>query len=81
MPANTVKVDRTTLFGNPRTAEQHGRSGAVRKFELWPDWKLPSGSFPDHAMAMLMTKLSAPHSRQMRAEAEQNTPGPTLQDP
>jgi hypothetical protein len=41
MPANTVKVDRTTLFGNPFSAEQHGRSGAVRMFELWLDWKLP----------------------------------------
>ena len=56
MPANTVKVDRTTLFGNPFSAEQHGGTGAVRMFELWLEWKLPPGSFPDHAMAMLMTK-------------------------
>ena len=56
MPANTVKVDRTTLFGNPFSAAQHGRSGAVRMFELWLDWKLPPGSFPDRAMAMLVAK-------------------------
>jgi hypothetical protein len=53
---HTVKVDRTTLFGNPFSAEQHGRTGALRMFELWMEWKLPPGSFPDHAMAMLMTK-------------------------
>jgi Domain of unknown function (DUF4326) len=56
MPANTVKVDRTTLFGNPFSAEQHGRTGAIRMFELWLDWNLPPGSFPDQTMAMLMTK-------------------------
>jgi hypothetical protein len=56
MPANTLKVDRTTLFGNPFSAEQHGRTGAMRMFELWLEWKLPPGVFPDWAMAMLMTK-------------------------
>ena len=56
MPANTVKVDRTTPFGNPFSLEQHGRTGAIRMFELWLEWKLPPGSFPDWAMAMLMTK-------------------------
>jgi Domain of unknown function (DUF4326) len=56
MPANTVKVDRTTLFGNPFTVDQHGHSGAIRMFELWLDWKLPPGSFPDQVTAMLMTK-------------------------
>jgi len=54
MPTNTVKVDRTTLFRQSVHAEQHGRTGAIRMFELWLDWKLPAGSFPDHAM--LMTK-------------------------
>ena len=56
MPPNTVKVDRTTLFGNPFSAEQHGRTGAVRMFQLWLEGKLPEGSFPDWAMHMLMTK-------------------------
>lgn len=58
MPANTVKVDRTTVFGNPFPAEQHGRSGAVRMYELWLDGKLPAGAFQDSAMAALMTKRS-----------------------
>jgi hypothetical protein len=56
MPPNTVKVDRTTLFGNPFSAEQHGRTGAVRMFQLWLEGRLPAGSFPDWAMHMLMTK-------------------------
>ena len=30
MPANTVKVDRATIFGNPFSVEQHGHSGSVR---------------------------------------------------
>jgi hypothetical protein len=56
MPANTVKVDRTTTLGNPFSAEHHGRSGAVRMYELRLDWKLPAGAFQDSAMAMLMVK-------------------------
>ena len=56
MPANTVKVDRTTIFGNPFSVEQHGHSGSVRMYQLWLEWKLPDGAFPDWAMAMLMTK-------------------------
>ena len=58
MPANTVKVDRTTIFGNPFPAEQHGRSGSVRMYELWLDGKLPAREFQASAMAMLMTKRS-----------------------
>jgi hypothetical protein len=34
MPANTVKVDRTTIFGNPFPVERHGRSGSVRMYQL-----------------------------------------------
>jgi hypothetical protein len=56
MPANTVKVDRTTIFGNPFSVEQHGHSGSVRMYQLWLEWKLPDGAFPDWAMAMLCTK-------------------------
>ena len=56
MPANTAKVDRTTLFGSPFTAEQHTRQGALRMYELWLDWKLPLGAFPDVHIAMLMSQ-------------------------
>lgn len=33
MPANTVKVDRTTKFGNPFTA--YGAEKSVQYFRLW----------------------------------------------
>jgi hypothetical protein len=56
MPVNTVKVDRTTKFGNPFPAERHGRSGAVRMYELWMEWKLPVGAYQDSHMAMLMAQ-------------------------
>jgi hypothetical protein len=47
MPANTVKVDRTTVFGNPFSVERDGQSGSVRMYRLWLEWKLQKGAFPD----------------------------------
>jgi hypothetical protein len=35
MPANTVKVDRTTLFGNPFSLQEHGRDRAVLLHRAW----------------------------------------------
>ena len=35
MPANTVKVDRTTLFGNPFSAKEHGHDRAVALHRAW----------------------------------------------
>jgi hypothetical protein len=35
MPANTAKVDRTTLFGNPFSAKEHGRDRAVVLHRAW----------------------------------------------
>jgi Domain of unknown function (DUF4326) len=35
MPANTVKVDRATLFGNPFLAVDYGSNGAVALFRAW----------------------------------------------
>ena len=35
MPANTVKVDRTTLFGNPFSATDLGRERAVSLYRAW----------------------------------------------
>ena len=35
MPANTVKVDRSTLFGNPFLAVDYGSNGAVALFRAW----------------------------------------------
>jgi hypothetical protein len=35
MPANTVKVDRTTLFGNPFSVKEHGHDRAVALHRAW----------------------------------------------
>ena len=35
MPANTVKVDRTTLFGNPFSIKDYGHDRAVALHRAW----------------------------------------------
>jgi len=35
MPANTVKVDRTTLFGNPFRVQDHGHDRAIAHHRAW----------------------------------------------
>ena len=35
MPANTVKVDRTTLFGNPFSVKEYGHDRAVTLHRAW----------------------------------------------
>jgi len=35
MPANTVKVDRTTLFGNPFSVKENGHDHAVSLHRAW----------------------------------------------
>jgi hypothetical protein len=35
MPANTVKVDRSTMFGNPFPVEVYGRACAIDRFRRW----------------------------------------------
>ena len=35
MPANTVKVDRTTLFGNPFSVKEYGHDRAVALHHAW----------------------------------------------
>jgi Domain of unknown function (DUF4326) len=35
MPANTVKVDRTTLFGNPFSVKEYGHDRAVALHRGW----------------------------------------------
>jgi hypothetical protein len=35
MPPDTVKVDRTTIFGNPFPVSVYGRAGAVLTFDRW----------------------------------------------
>jgi len=40
MPASTVKVDRTTLFGNPFSIEDYGHDTAVALHRAWIRGKL-----------------------------------------
>jgi hypothetical protein len=35
MPANTVKVDRATVFGNPFRVDIYGRAEAINLFRRW----------------------------------------------
>jgi hypothetical protein len=35
MPANTVKVDRSTLFGNPFSVKEYGHDHAVALHSAW----------------------------------------------
>ena len=50
MPANTVKVDRTSKFGNPFTANRYGREQAVALHRLWMTGEMTDeyimGAFP-----------------------------------
>ena len=47
MPANTLKVDRSTIFGNPFISEGRKVLEAVAMFENWlcdPHWEQTAGS-------------------------------------
>lgn len=50
MPANTMKVDRSTIYGNPFGSEARTPKEAVAMFEDWltdPHWKQHAGaSYP-----------------------------------
>ena len=50
MPENTVKVDRTSKFGNPFTADRYGREQAVALHRLWMTGEMTDeyimGAFP-----------------------------------
>jgi hypothetical protein len=46
MPAGTVKVDRTTLFGNPFSIQQYGHDRAVELHRAWLTGSLGPESIP-----------------------------------
>ncbi len=49
MPANTIKVDRTTPFGNPFSAKDYGRDGAVALYRAWIAGRpIPVAALSDH---------------------------------
>jgi hypothetical protein len=53
MPPNTVKIDRSTVFGNPFSVELYGREGAVDRFRRWI-----FGEMSAREMSMYSGKLS-----------------------
>jgi Domain of unknown function (DUF4326) len=54
MPAKTVKVDRTTLFGNPFSIEDYGHDRAVELHRAWIAGKIKNHGIPASRMKMLM---------------------------
>jgi hypothetical protein len=53
MPANTVKVDRSTLFGNPFLAVDYGSNGAVALFRAWITGRCANVCLPPEAKRAL----------------------------
>ncbi len=53
MPPNTVKVDRTTLFGNPFSITDYGHDRAVAMHRAWLTGKLADQDIPVSKKAML----------------------------
>jgi hypothetical protein len=43
MPADTVKVDRTTIFGNPFPVDVYGRAEAIAMFRRWLTGRMSAG--------------------------------------
>jgi hypothetical protein len=58
MPPNTVKVDRTTLFGNPFSIKEYGHDRAVELHRAWMMNELKDPSIPPSRMKAL-TELRA----------------------
>jgi hypothetical protein len=46
MPPDTVKVDRTTLFGNPFSIKEHGHDRAVELHRAWLTGSLAGEGIP-----------------------------------
>ena len=63
MPAHTVKVDRTTKFGNPFSIERYGREQAVEKHREWITGKMSDeqirASYPQMIATHLISRRQA----------------------
>jgi hypothetical protein len=53
MPPNTVKVDRTTLFGNPFSIKDYGHDRAVALHRAWLTGKLGDEDIPPSEKSQL----------------------------
>jgi len=58
MPANTVKVDRTTRFGNPFSIEDYGRERAVALHHAWIRGDLVREHLPGKVLQDLEKRLA-----------------------
>jgi hypothetical protein len=56
MPANTVKVDRTTLFGNPFAIKDFGHNRAVALHRAWIEGDLRDPAIPEKSRELLKRK-------------------------
>ncbi len=60
MPSNTVKVDRSTIFGNPFALKPYGPEQAVALHRLWIEGRLADEnirtSYPSWAATHLMER-------------------------
>jgi hypothetical protein len=56
MPRNTVKVDRTTLFGNPFSVKDYGHDEAVALHRAWIRGRSIKAALPAAAMKDLRRK-------------------------
>ena len=54
MPPGTVKVDRTTLFGNPFSIKEYGHDRAVALHRAWLTDRLADKDMPASRRAELM---------------------------
>jgi hypothetical protein len=54
MPAGTVKVDRTTLFGNPFSIKEYGHDRAVELHRAWLTGSLDDEGIPAARLQELM---------------------------
>jgi hypothetical protein len=50
MPPNTVKVDRTTLFGNPFSIKDYGYDRAVALHRAWIEGHLRDPAIPEKSL-------------------------------
>jgi hypothetical protein len=57
MPENTVKVDRTTRFGNPFTEDRYGREPAVILFRRWLNGELGDAEIKERYPPVIATHL------------------------
>jgi hypothetical protein len=56
MPANCVKVDRATLFGNPFSIRDYGHDEAVALHRAWITGKLDDPIIPAKTQKLLARK-------------------------